>query len=343
MAKDLSARIHITPKLSVRWPIYWDNHVTAWDYNPWQKWKWPETLWLYWNNLETVWDEQRWYFKQIDSHIKSEWKVINGELYLEVWLNLTDTHTPPRLKPTRWTVKSNLSFELFKPYKIERYLALPTWEHRRPKFLAVLEHMITPLVEMENQAYTLAARGYNVDTAAGEELDRIGEWVGIGREIWPPLGGVYFTWDDRKTNGWDIGLWIKDDDSPAGITRLPDNIYRFLVKGKIAANHWDGTVDSAYAVWDEAFNGEVKIFIRDNQDMSMDMILVVEDDDTLLRAILRDELLPLRPTGVKVNYEIVVGGPIFIWDVAPTPATGGWDNGKFALKTTEAIAEMTIP
>jgi hypothetical protein len=208
-------------------------------------------------------------------------------------------------------------------------MALPTWEHRRPKFLAVLEHVITPLVEMENQAFVLATRGYNVNTAVGVELDRIGEWVGIGREVYPPLDGVYFTWDDRKTNGWDMGLWRGENDPPTGLSRLPDEAYRLMIKAKIAANLWDGTIDSAYRVWDAAFNGEVKIVVTDNQDMSMDMILVTEEDDTILRAILRDEKLPLRPTGVRAKYELLVGGPILMWDIGETPATGVWGSGKF--------------
>jgi hypothetical protein len=127
-----------------------------------------------------------------------------------------------------------------------------------------------------------------------------------------------------------MGIWRGENDPPTGLSRLPDDAYRLMIKAKIAANHWDGTIDSAYRVWDAAFDGEVKIVVIDNQDMSMDVILVTEEDSTILRAILRDEKLPLRPTGVKVNYELLVGGPVLMWDRDATPATGVWDSGKFA-------------
>ncbi|MDR1979786.1 MAG: DUF2612 domain-containing protein [Synergistaceae bacterium] len=342
--KILQARIEITPGASVLWPLLWDNPAAFWDVNPWQLWEWTERFkptfasrskmtaaeWLHWDNSATFWDHQRWKPNWLKGRFETRWNFINGKLYLEIWLKLADTILPPKSRPTRWTVNGDLSYEIYKPYKKERYMALPTWEHRRPKFLAVLEHIVTPVVDMENQAYILATREYNVNTAAGEELDRIGEWVGISREVYPPLDGVYFTWDDRKTNGWDMGIWRGPDDPPTGLARLPDEPYRWLIKAKIAANHWDGTVDNAYQVWDTAFNGEIKLVIIDNQDMSMDMIIIAEEDDTILRAILRDEKLPLRPTGVKVNYELVIGGPILMWDRDATPATGVWDTGKFA-------------
>ncbi|GHV42019.1 hypothetical protein FACS1894187_24060 [Synergistales bacterium] len=341
------ARIHIRPQAVVKWELCWDSGGAFWDIHPWRRWGWTERFrptfasrfrvvvadWLHWDTSRRFWDFHRWDLLWLKLHpIANSWKLHNGRLDFEINLKLADSELPPKLRP-RWTVKSSLSYEIYKPYKPERYTTLPTWEHRRPKFLAVLEHIITPLVEMENQAFTLATRDYNVNTAVGVELDRIGEWVGVSREVYPPLGGVYFTWDGAKSNGWGMGIWRGEDDPPTGLSWLPDYAYRMLIKAKIAANRWDGTIESAYRAWSMAFDGENRIVIIDNQDMSMDIILITEEDDTILRAILRDEKLPLRPTGVKVNYDLLVAGQYaaFMWDVigGEPLSAGSWDVGQF--------------
>ena len=120
------------------------------------------------------------------------------------------------------------------------------------------------------------------------------------------------------------------------ITVLPDDAYRTLVKAKIAANHWDGTTDGAYAIWNSLFT-QYTILIQDFQDMSYDLIVVGGIVDSLTLALLVGGYIPLKPEGVRVNEYIVPvnTGPLFAWDVENT-LLQGWDQGSWGreLKPT---------
>lgn len=63
---------------------------------------------------------------------------------------------------------------------------------------------------------------------------------------------MYFEWG-REAVGWARGSWKGLYDPETGMVRLPDETYRLLLKAKIGANRWDGTVPGAYEVWESAF------------------------------------------------------------------------------------------
>ena len=171
---------------------------------------------------------------------------------------------------------------------------------------------------------------FDVDLAVGEQLDIIGEWVGISRNVSIPITGVYFTWDGAPSLGWDYGVW-PDPLNPAQITVLPDDSYRTLIRAKIAANKWDGTTDGAYLVWESVFP-QLNILIQDHQDMSYALILVGGIVDSLTLALLTQGYIPLKPEGVRVSdyYVPVNTGPVFGWDIDNTYMTG-WDDGSWAM------------
>lgn len=45
---------------------------------------------------------------------------------------------------------------------------------------------------------------FDIDTAAGVQLDVVGEWVGRSRRVATPVTGIYFSWDTERV-GWDQG------------------------------------------------------------------------------------------------------------------------------------------
>jgi hypothetical protein len=87
---------------------------------------------------------------------------------------------------------------------------------------------------------------FDLDQAAGDQLDIIGLWVGVGRRVKTPPIGVYFSLDIVSV-GFDQGVWQGPFDPSMGITLLDDDTYRLLIRAKIGANHWDGTLASTKA------------------------------------------------------------------------------------------------
>jgi hypothetical protein len=215
---------------------------------------------------------------------------------------------------------------------IDEYLALVTSAHAdRPKFIASLTaalQQIDASVELVEQI----ANAFDIDTAIGVQLDVLGEWIGRSRFIGIPLPNVYFSWDDTALLGWDSGVWKGQFDPDSGLTQLSDEDYRMLLRAKIAANRWDGTIPGAYAVWAEVFGDDPQILIQDNQDMSMTIALVGSPPTAVVKSLLTNGYIPLKPAGVRVNYVVSPDtGPLFAWDVVNGVTLDGWDAGRWGI------------
>lgn len=208
------------------------------------------------------------------------------------------------------------------------YVALVTSAYASdPQFIEVVRLVTSVQVRVQNLVESFITL-FDVDTAVGDQLDIVGKWAGISRNVSIPATGIFFSWDDVYTLGWDFGVW-QGDLNDNTISVLPDSAYRTLIKGKIAANQWNGTTEGAYQIWDSIFTG-VTILIQDHQDMSYDLILVGGIVDNLTLSLLVNGYIPLKPEGVRVNsYYIPVNtGPIFAWDVEST-YLAGWDEGSW--------------
>lgn len=213
---------------------------------------------------------------------------------------------------------------------IQQYLDLITSEYaQQPNFTAVVSTDVSVEVQVQTLLDSMIPL-FDLDIAVGDQLDIIGQWAGIGRNVNIPIVGVYFSWDSvTYTNGWDFGTW-QPDLAPVQITSLPDDAYRTLIKAKIAANHWDGTTTGAYAIWDALFP-TITILIQDNGDMSYELAFVGGIIDSLTLALITGGYIPLKPEGVHVNeyYVPVDSNPLFGWDL-DTSFIEGWDHGSWA-------------
>ena len=196
------------------------------------------------------------------------------------------------------------------------YLGLVTSEHRnRPRFMATVAAVTDPLCGLQELLETMRA-AFDVDSAVGGQLDRTGEWIGRSRHLRLELDDVYFEWG-REAVGWARGSWKGLYDPETGMVRLPDETYRLLLKAKIGANRWDGTVPGAYEVWESAFadTGSL-ILMQDNQDMSVVIGLAGTPLDAVMRNLLLQGYLPLKPEGVRVAWYAVAPerGPLLGWN-----------------------------
>ena len=215
------------------------------------------------------------------------------------------------------------------------YLNLVTSEHRsKPKFIAMLGGVLQPFADVQGLLSGMAAL-FDLDTAVGSRLDVVGQWIGQSRQLNVPLTGVYFSFDTAGV-GFDQGTWYGPFNPISGVISLPDDAYRALLRAKIAANSWDGTINGAYAAWNILFAGTgFGILIQDEGDMHMLFALTGPLPDAVTLALLTGGYLSLKPAGVHVDSYLtpsVANTPYFGFD-AENANVAGFDTGAWGLVT----------
>lgn len=134
---------------------------------------------------------------------------------------------------------------------VSQYLGLVTSEHSsRPKFSAMVAAVAQCFVDQINVMQSIPA-AFDLDTAVGVQLDAVGLWAGITRQVKTPLN-VYFSLDTANL-GFDQGNWQGPFDPSTGLVSLDDATFRTLIHAKIAANSWDGTVPGAASAYANLF------------------------------------------------------------------------------------------
>lgn len=215
------------------------------------------------------------------------------------------------------------------------YLELLTSSHiDKQKFKATVEAGLAPYPAIQEVLRSLPER-FDIDTANGIQLDAIGIWVGRSRRVDTPLTNVYFTWGGTEMVGWGSGVWQGKYEPASGLVDLPDDAYRTLLRAKIAANNWDGTVDKACAIWDVAFESQSYLLIQDMQDMKMRVGVAGKRLNAVEQALLLGNYIPLKPAGVAIEYYSITSatGKLFAWN-KDTTAMAGWGTGQWSKNLT---------
>ena len=210
------------------------------------------------------------------------------------------------------------------------YTALITSEHRdMSRFMATIAAVVQPLVDQMNLLASMPGK-FDLDAAVGAQLDDVGRWVGVSRRIRTPLTGIYFSFDIDGL-GFDQGTWKGPFDPDTGLTVLDDDTYRLVIRAKIGANHWDGTLASSAAILNSIFGADTHVFIEDHQDMSMTIGIAGKVPSAVFLALLAGGYIPLKPEGVRVAYTIVTtvdGAPMFGFDMN-NQFVAGFDSGAW--------------
>lgn len=213
----------------------------------------------------------------------------------------------------------------------EKYLDLiPNWNRAKPKFNATISALVEPLSGIQSFVRNLPV-DFDLDIAIGVQLDVVGEWVGRNRYIATPIPNVWFSFDIEGV-GFDQGVWKGVYDLDGGMTRLDDDHYRILLKAKIAANQWDGTLPGAKVVLAPLFDSASIVFIQDHMDMSMTVGVSGKIPSAVTLALLAGGYVPLKPVGVRVNYLVVSDDetPMFGFDVE-NEFISGLDKGSWGI------------
>ena len=213
---------------------------------------------------------------------------------------------------------------------VQDYLNLITSEYnKQPNFTAMISQIAALPVQIQSLLTQIEGPLFDLSTPpVGQQLDVIGQWVGISRNVNIPITGIYFSWNDTSSDGWDYGSW-EPYNAPTTINVLPDSAYLTLIQAKIVANSWDGTIDGAYKIWDTVFPS-FRILFLDNQNMTYGLAIVGGIVDALTLALLTQGYLPLRPEGVMITEYLVAtdSNPAFGWDVEST-YIAGWNEGSW--------------
>lgn len=226
----------------------------------------------------------------------------------------------------QWDVNTTIS--LGDP---EPYLARVTSEHRdKPLFMATLRAALQPIVDLQANLALMSGQ-FDLDAAAGAQLDDVGRWVGVSRQLRVPLSGVFFTWGAAGL-GWGQGAWHSSTNPTTNLFDLPDAEYRTLIRSRIANNHWDGTVPGAYAVLDPLFASYgVTILIQDYANMHMLFALDAVPVNAVITALFQGGYLNFKPAGVHVDgyaTPSVPATPYFGFG-ANNANVAGWGTGAW--------------
>lgn len=212
------------------------------------------------------------------------------------------------------------------------YTKLITSEHAgQPKFTAMVAAVSATFGGAFDMLESLPA-AFDLDVALGAQLDAVGLWVGLSRYVNTPLN-VYFSLDTTGL-GFDQGSWKGPYDPTQGLVALDDATYRTMIRAKIGANHWDGTLPSFVSIWQQVFAGTgATLFAVDNQDMTMDVYLVGTTPPAVMLGLLKNGYMPIKPAGVHINgytKASVDNTPLFGFDVQ-NQYVAGFDTGSWGV------------
>lgn len=205
-------------------------------------------------------------------------------------------------------------------------LLVPSANASKPNFRAVLTASIQPLVDGQNTRLD-----FDIDTAVGVQLDAVGLWVGQSRRVEVPITDVYFSMDIER-NGFDQGVWFGPGANAAGVSLLDDETYRLILKIKIAANTWDGTLAGAQVVLSALRSNGTYLFMQDNFDMSITIGVAGIIPSALFVALITQVFSWIRPATVNiasVSVTSLSGAPLFGFD-SNSNYVSGFDIGAWA-------------
>jgi hypothetical protein len=211
------------------------------------------------------------------------------------------------------------------PYSSQYYLSLLTSEYnQQPNAVDTVLISVQPFADSILFLQGLPAY-FELATAVGDQLTKLGNLIGVARYVETPITGVYFALDS-STLGLDQGSMQGEFDPTEGLTEIPDDIYRMLVEVQIKLNRWNGTIPALYTALNPLLSGLV---IQDFGNNTMFYGLTQTQSNPVINQLFLDGYFSLAPAGVQVLPPAISspsGTPFFGLD-AENSAIAGLDVG----------------
>jgi len=163
---------------------------------------------------------------------------------------------------------------------ISYYQSLLLFQYKAQPNAAATIAILAKKAMLDDLPYFLN-QAFNLNTAVGYQLDILGKYIGVSRQIGPPAAVNYFGFVDyisgnlQNYNGFsdytnpinNATLWFSYLYVGTQNTALIDSAYAQVMKLQIILNAMDGTLNSIQNYLNQFFKGLV--FVTDNQNMSL--------------------------------------------------------------------------
>lgn len=174
----------------------------------------------------------------------------------------------------------------------------------RERYVSWVYALTEPLVAAKNRLAQMVL-DFDVDYAEGAQLDALAVRIGLSRKIQEPIKDVFFAFDDVDGIGFDFGAWKEAKDDAYSITTLGDEVFRRLLKAKIALNQYSGKnedSEATLALVANAFDLNSSLFgYLDNQDLSITISLARDKVPPIVWDVFNDGIFSVNQAGISQN------------------------------------------
>lgn len=166
-----------------------------------------------------------------------------------------------------------------------------------------------------------------IDSASGEQLDKAGTIVGIGRSIPNAIYFEFFGFDTQYAGrAFGVARLRRRGEHWASSSILTDEAYRSMIRLKVAMNNGHGTAEEIARAVDLGL-GITGTYIQDTGNASFHIVITdrsINVDDPRMNLI---DYVVLRAAGVSMSVQFFYATN---WDRAESIWDGGeslWDQG----------------
>ena len=198
------------------------------------------------------------------------------------------------------------------------YTKLIAGAHRERERFTEWVYQLTEPFAVARERLADMPTAYDIDFAEGAQLDAVGVRVGLARKLNLRISDVFFAFDDVDGVGFDLGIWKEPRDSTIGITELGDDIYRKLLKAKVALNQYGGKnedVEAMLSLISDAFElNSASFSYTDGQDMSISLGIKKDKVPPIVWKIFASGVFKLNHAGVEQSITDRIEGVLATMD-----------------------------
>ena len=198
------------------------------------------------------------------------------------------------------------------------YTKLIAGAHRERERFTEWVYQLTEPFAVARERLADMPTAYDIDFAEGAQLDAVGVRVGLARKLNLRISDVFFAFDDVDGVGFDLGIWKEPRDSTIGITELGDDIYRKLLKAKVALNQYGGKnedVEAMLSLISDAFElNSASFSYTDGQDMSISLGIKKDKVPPIVWKIFASGVFKLNHAGVEQSVTDRIEGVLATMD-----------------------------